>query len=101
MTGPFRDALNGFLGMAQAIVNASYGDNAPKLEGREGPKYIKVVSIHPGHSHGSAFCFVEKETGNVLKAASWSAPAKGPRSNIYSADFGASGITAYGAVYHN
>lgn len=32
---------------------------------------------------GSAFCFVELETGDIYKAAGWKAPAKGVRGNIF------------------
>ena len=31
----------------------------------------------------SAFAFVDKKTGDVLKPASWSAPAKHARGNIF------------------
>lgn len=53
----------------------------------EGPKYIKVckgsgLKIHGEPQISSAFFFVEKVTGNVFKAASWAAPAKGARYNI-------------------
>jgi hypothetical protein len=58
-----------------------------------------ISSDGPGHR--GAYCFIDKTTGDVLKAASWKAPAKGVRSNIFAADFGASGVTKYGAVYHN
>jgi hypothetical protein len=43
--------------------------------------------------------FVDKSNGDVLKAASWKAPAKHARGNIYAADFGKSAISAYGANY--
>lgn len=44
--------------------------------------------------------FVELDTGNILKSATFKAPAKnGVRGTIYADDFGASAITHYGAKY--
>jgi len=102
----FSEALNGFLAAAQKKVDArfvghSYVGAGADLSIREGKKYIKVMMIAKGRESGSAFCFVEKTTGNVLKADGYNAPAKGIRSNIFAADFGASGVDGYGAVYHN
>lgn len=45
---------------------------------QEGRKYIKITR------EGSVVAFVEKETGNIFKPASWQAPAKGVRGNIFS-----------------
>jgi len=46
-----------------------------------GSKNIRVIH-HVGGSC-SVYCFVEKATGNILKAAGWKTPAKGARGNIY------------------
>jgi hypothetical protein len=71
-----------------------------------GPKYIRIVSKdgfgherHPyDYSYGSAFCFIDRATGDVLKTASWKSPAKGVRGNIYGGPE-KFGLTDYGAVY--
>lgn len=55
-----------------------------------GKKFAKIV-----HS-GSVFCFVELATGNIYKAASWSAPAKHVRGNIKN---GAADVGPYGPAY--
>lgn len=48
----------------------------------EGRKYIRVVSNH--HGSRSASGFICKETGDLLKAASWGTPAKNfARGNIF------------------
>ena len=48
-------------------------------------KYVKVVKISAGGSR-SVHSFVEKETGNIWKAASWKAPAKNfARGNVFDA----------------
>jgi hypothetical protein len=103
----FDEALTGFMTAAQAKADmrfeqpTSYG---VKLFPIEGTRYIKVVAkdTYKGevqeHS-GSAWCFVDKSNGDVLKTAGWNKPAKGARGTIFDADFGASGITGYGAVY--
>jgi CRISPR/Cas system-associated protein endoribonuclease Cas2 len=46
-----------------------------------GKKYHKVIMIDGGGSR-SVHCFIDKQTGSVLKSASWKAPAKGERYNL-------------------
>ncbi len=46
-----------------------------------GKKYHKVIMIDGGSSR-SVHCFIDKQTGSVLKSASWKAPAKGERCNL-------------------
>lgn len=46
-----------------------------------GKKYHKVIMIDGGSSR-SVHCFIDKNTGSVLKSASWKAPAKGERYNL-------------------
>ena len=46
-----------------------------------GKKYHKVVMIDGGSSR-SVHCFVDKNTGEVYKSASWKAPAKGVRYDL-------------------
>lgn len=48
---------------------------------------------------GSAYCFVDYATGNILKTDGWSRPAKHPRGSIYAEDNGASAVGPYGANY--
>lgn len=55
------------------------------IEFEPGSKYVKVVKVSSGGSR-SVHSFVEKETGNIWKAASWKAPAKNfVRGNVYDA----------------
>jgi hypothetical protein len=95
--------MEGFLKAAQDKVNERYAPYAPRqsatLSAEDGPKYTRIV-ITDNHGGRSAFCFIEKATGHILKASGWKTPEKSsPRSNIRNSDFGASGITGYGAVY--
>lgn len=62
-------------------------------------KYVRIV-MHlkiDKSNQRSVFCFIEKSTGNVLKAGSWEAPAKHARGNIY--EIGKEGVGEYGANY--
>ena len=47
---------------------------------KEGKKYYKILQKTP---QISAYAFIEKETGNILKASGYSTPAKGVRGNIF------------------
>jgi hypothetical protein len=96
-------ARDGFLAIAQQKVDARlhppYGSKFAHLSVMEGPKRVRVV-ITDDEGYTSAFCFIDRETGNVLKAAGWASPdPRTPRSNINDADFGASGITGYGTLH--
>ena len=46
-----------------------------------GKKYHKVIFIDGGGSR-SVHCFIDKQTGDVYKSASWKAPAKGVRYDL-------------------
>ncbi len=46
----------------------------------EGRKYLKVVMVANGQH--SVHCFVDKNTGEVYKSATWKSPAKGIRFNL-------------------
>jgi len=47
---------------------------------KKNQKRAKVIT-HNGQT--SVYCFVDIATGDILKAAGWSAPAKGARGNIF------------------
>ena len=74
-----------------AKVNAKFGGARSIDWGR---KYAKVIRS----GGGGVYCFVDRKTGDVLKAASWSAPAKHARGSIYAAD-PLAGVGPYGAAY--
>jgi hypothetical protein len=110
----FDAALERFMTGAQAIVDAHYAKHFPpygpnrrtmgaKLTTMRGIRYIRVVtsSTWDGEVDGSSrsvYCFIDTQTGDVLKAEGWKKPAKHPRGNIYSAD-PVSGVTQHGAKY--
>lgn len=55
-------------------------------EGRTGPltgnKYVRIVQTFVVGSTPSVHSFVNPQTGEVFKAASWGTPAKGARYNL-------------------
>lgn len=57
----------------------------------EGGRYLKVAArvrshVAAGIKGGSAYCFVDRSTGDLFKAASWASPAKGARGNLFKPD---------------
>ena len=46
-----------------------------------GKKYHKVILVNGGGSR-SVHCFIDKQTGQIYKSASWKAPAKGVRYDL-------------------
>ncbi len=53
--------------------------------GSGGRKYLRVVQTVTGGQR-SVHCFIDKATGDVLKAAGWPRPAAGVRFNLLDAD---------------
>ena len=82
------DAIQAFLAMANA---------SPSIPVHDGDKYCYFTADKPGarftrivmhYTHGgggSVHAFVDNQTGDLLKAAGWKAPAKGVRGNIVTA----------------
>lgn len=67
-----------------------------------GRKYIKALvqkAWNSGYTNSDLYCFIDKTTGDILKPASWKAPAKHARGNIFSSDSGMSCCTRYGVKY--
>jgi hypothetical protein len=63
-----------------------------------GRKYARVYRVNSRGAKGSVYCFVDRSNGDILKSASWKAPAKHARGNIYAAD-PLAGVGLYGAAY--
>ena len=108
MSPQFAEALARFLEGAQQIVTENEekqaracGLKAPglrmKLETMDGVKRVRIVATD-GH-HRSAWAFIDKATGDVLKPESWARPAKHARGNIYAADHGLGTIGPHGPAY--
>lgn len=87
-------AVQRFLDMANARPSTVKGFAAEHVgqyiytADTAGRKYIRIVHeyVMPGHTASgrgrSVHCFIDAETGDVLKSAGWKAPAKGARGNL-------------------
>lgn len=100
-----------FLADCQKLVDKSYGNTTyskpPTLTAEDGGKVIKIVS---NGSQRMVYCFIAKvdnntkalgevKCGDVLKSASWKAPAKHARGNLFDSAKGMSQMGPYGAAY--
>jgi len=90
-----------WLGGAAKIVTdymANTFPNNPKkwLEVDMGHRYIRIIVKDTGTA---AFAFIDRSNGDVLKPASWKAPAKHARGNIFDAANGLGSMGPYGPAY--
>jgi len=83
----------------QGLIDTAMSGLEPDvLTVEEGKKYLRIVRTSSG-GYRSVYCFVDRESGDILKAASWAKPATGARGNI-SRPGGLYRMTAYGAGYN-
>jgi len=61
--------------------NETWGHDKVAFTFKEGRKYIKIIETNKEGKHRSAWGFI-KYNGDVLKASTWSRPAKHSRGNI-------------------
>jgi hypothetical protein len=100
-----------FLSIMQNKLDAHDTEiNRRKLMAVEGKRYYKIVQVRL-HSAGlpaplnlqsagqSVFCFIDKNSGDVLKPASWAAPAKHARGNVFDESSGTRNVGVYGPGY--
>tara|TARA_R100000152_G_C6738899_1_gene162822 strand:+ start:168 stop:569 length:402 start_codon:yes stop_codon:yes gene_type:complete len=86
----YEHMLSVFLKRCQSLVDDGMR-NYPfenKLSVNKGRRYDKIISSDIGTSSNQTrvYAFVDKTNGNILKPATWKAPAKHPRGNIYEDD---------------
>lgn len=103
-TVPFEEAFENFLFVVKEKVATYYAEKFPTLipdtiDYKAGRRYIKIIKNRGGSGGRSVYCFVDKTNGDILKAASWKAPAKHARGNIFDEDWGASSVNEHGANY--
>lgn len=72
---------------------------------REGPKYIVIGSYETIASTGeqrpgAIYAFIDRTTGDVLKPATYKAPAKGARGNLFAPDNGLTRCNEFGPGYN-
>lgn len=82
-----------------ARMAASYPNlTPPKYEANWMKRYIRIETVE-AHGGRSAFCFIDPSNGDILKSASWKAPAKHARGNIHTPTHGVEHLGPYGAQY--
>ena len=103
----FENKLKTFVEGCNAIVLANDESiDFPKelrktiASSKGGRKYVRIVVVDSSGVAGSVHCFINKENGDVLKAAGWTTPAKGARGNIYDDNNGLARMSPYGAGYN-
>jgi hypothetical protein len=75
----YNSALNETVNYIQSIMPEGY-----KIVINNGKRFDKIVMQRLPSTGLSVWGFVEKETGNIFKAANWKAPETNhPRGNIY------------------
>lgn len=94
----YENRRNEFVNALQQMIDEYYKKHLPVLEPPKitvnpGRKFDKLVARGNG-----VHCFIEKITGDIYKAATWSAVAKHARGNIYNEDM-LKGVDVYGADY--
>ena len=95
-------AIKEFVEFANKTVQTVYGNRDPRLPEVKlviqwGPRFARIVRDE-GNSK-SSFGFVDRTNGDILKAASWSAPAAGPRGNVLDRSTWAASHGPYGMAY--
>ncbi len=90
-------ALNDFLAVHNQKIKDYYAANfknltPPTLQVKEGTRYDRIIS------GTSAWAFIDRTSGDIFKPASYKAPAKHARGNIFQPDSWST-ITAYGPAY--
>jgi hypothetical protein len=94
---PTNAQLDAWLSGIQTFVTARGRDVTLSFD-TGGKRYLRVVENRAAQR--SVFCFIEIETGNILKADGWKTPAKGARGHILDANHSIGrGISEYGATY--
>lgn len=90
-----------FVKFAQDLVNKNQRDQgydwAVDLSINWGRRYAKIVK--ESLDQRSAFGFVDRDTGNILKAASWRKPARHARGNVLDRSSWSRAVTPYGMAY--
>ena len=92
----------GFVAKVQNETYVYFSEHYPNLIPpiiilEEGSKYFKLNKVD---SQTSVYCFVDKQNGDIYKAASWKIPATHVRGNIFDENYSwGKGVNLYGGTY--
>ena len=92
-TSIFQVALDKFISHVYTVIN-----EGSCITNDYGKRYVKLI-IKNKYGHESVYGFIDQTNGDILKAASWKAPAKHARGNIYDENTYSSAATTYGISY--
>lgn len=94
---------------AQKKIDADFKSNFPRLKPtilsfKKGKKYYKIIATTDGgKGQKSVWAFVDATEGptfgNILKPASWNAPAKHARGNVFDGSWGVNSVGVYGPAH--
>jgi hypothetical protein len=99
MTPEFETKLLSFVEGCKAIC-AKHGLNKDTIGFEVLLKRVRVYRCYSGQDdQRSVHCFIDLATGDVLKSASWTTPAKHARGNIFDEHNGLRGMGPYGTSY--
>ena len=103
MDTTFATALQTFVNAAQTMIDKYMAETFPNLDVEKltvepGRRYVRIVKSSGPHSR-YVYCFVDVTNGDILKAASWKAPAKHARGNIFNLTKVTDSVSPYGANY--
>jgi len=96
-----------FVAKIQDEINKHYSQNlsnltTPQIVLNSGSKFYKLVQVNTDGNHisRSVHCFVDKQNGDIYKAATWAQPAKHVRGSIFDPNYGwGTAVGLYGATY--
>jgi len=98
-TPEFQTALTNFAAAVQSMLDARYGADyilgPTTITIEPGRRYTRLYRVRKGHRQ--IYCFID-QNGDILKAASYKAPAKHARGSIFSDD-AIKAVNTYGANY--
>ena len=92
-TPEFISWLAGMTKIYDDYMTAHYPNQKEPITCREGSRYIKVMRGNSVHA------FIDRRNGDVLKPATWSAPAEHARGNIFDTSNGLSMMNEHGPAY--
>jgi 23S rRNA A2030 N6-methylase RlmJ len=100
----FEIALDTFIAGCLRISEdhrAKHYPNVPKItmDHTRGKRYVRVIIGDESGVQRSVHCFVDRDSGDVLKAAGWHQPAKHARGNIFDEHNGLGSMGEYGPAY--
>ena len=102
MTPNIEKAIKEWCEYCQSLLDNYFASMFPTLETPEitftvGRKYVKVIRNE--EQGGSVWAFIDMVSGDIYKPASWRAPAKHVRGNIFNEDGGKTCVTCHGINY--